>query len=118
MVGEDVRQVEAEIDRCIRDMPVWRVKRDVLLRRLMTIWRDGLELLHVMAAHAALFQLEEGLKTSIASEHLMATGAYQALKWAMEFAQNDGLDHVSDEALVELVMQTGGRAEARRIRQD
>ena len=108
MVGEDVRQVESEIDRCIREMPVWRVKHDVLLQRLMTIWRDGLELMHLMAAHAAMLQLEDGLKTSIANEHLMATGAYQALKWAMEFAGDDGLDEVSDENLVDLVMKTAG----------
>ena len=87
-------------------MPVWRVKRDVLLRRLMTICRDGLELMHLMAAHAAMFQVEDGLKTSIANEHLMAIGAYQALKWAMECAQDDGLDEVSDEELVNLVMKT------------
>lgn len=54
------RQVEAEIDHCVQDVCVWRVKRDVLLRRLMTIWRDGLELMHLMAAHAAMFQVEEG----------------------------------------------------------
>lgn len=63
-------------------MPVWRVKRDLLLRRLMTMWRDGLELMHLIAAHAAMFQVAEGFKTSIANEHLMATGAYQVLKWA------------------------------------
>jgi hypothetical protein len=70
-------------------MPVWRVKRDVLLRRLLTIWRDGLELMHLMAAHAAIFEVEEGLKTAIANEQLLATGAYQALKWAMEFAHDE-----------------------------
>jgi hypothetical protein len=48
MVGADVRQVEAEIDGCIQKMAVWNVKRDVLLRRLMTIWRDGLELVQRM----------------------------------------------------------------------
>jgi hypothetical protein len=37
MVGDDVRQVEAEIDGCIKKMAVWNLKRDVLLRRLMTI---------------------------------------------------------------------------------
>src|SRR5260370_29895754 len=109
MVGEEVRQVEAEIDRCIQEMPVWRVKRDVLLRRLVTIWRDGLELMHLMAAHAALFQVEEGLRTSIGNGHLMATGVYQALKWALEFAHDDGSEEVSDEELVNLVMKTAGR---------
>lgn len=108
MIDEDVRQIEAEIDRCIQEMPVWRVKRDVLLRRLMTIWRDGLELMHLMTAHAVMFQLEEGFKTSLASEHLMATGAHQAMKWAMKFAQDDGLEEVSDEELVNLVMKTAG----------
>jgi len=108
MVGKDVREVESEIDRFIQAMPVWSVSRDVLLRRLMTIWRDGLELMHLMAAHAAMFQVEEGLKTSLANEHLMATGAYQALKWAMEFAGDEGLEEVSDEVLVDLVMKTAG----------
>jgi hypothetical protein len=50
MVGDDVRQVEAEIDGRIQKMAVWNVKRDVLLRRLMTIWRDCLETVHLMAA--------------------------------------------------------------------
>ena len=92
MVGEDVRQVESEIDpwyprdaclagkaRCAATAP-----DDDLAGRTGT---DA----HLMAAHAAMFQLEDGLKTSIANEHLMATGAYQALKWAMEFAGDDGL---------------------------
>jgi hypothetical protein len=112
MVGADVRQVEAEIDGCIQRMAVWNVKRDVLLRRLMTIWRDGLELVQLMFAHAVMFQLEEGFQSSLASEHLMATGAYQALKWAMEYAHDDGIEDVSDEVLVNLVMRAAGPYQA------
>jgi len=108
MVGEDVRQVEAEIDRCIREMPIWCVRRDVLLQRLMTFWRDGLELIHLRAAHTVMFQAEEGLRDFLANEHLIATGVYQALKWSMEFARGDGLEEVSDEELVDLVMTTAG----------
>jgi hypothetical protein len=48
MVGDDVRQVEAEIDGCIKKMAVWNVKRDVLLQRLMAIWRNGLETIHLI----------------------------------------------------------------------
>jgi hypothetical protein len=48
-----------------------------------------------MAAHAVMFGVEGGIATSLANEHLMATGAYQALKWAMEFAPDDGLEEVS-----------------------
>jgi len=104
MVGADVRQVEAEIDSCIRKMPIWNVKRDVLLQHLMTIWRDGLEVVHLRYAHAAMFQLEEGLQNSLAIEYLISTGAYQSIKWAMEYARDDGLEEVSDNALIDLVM--------------
>jgi len=44
-------EVEAEIDNCVQAMAVWNVRRDVLLRRLMDIWRDGLELVQLMVAH-------------------------------------------------------------------
>jgi len=112
MVGADVRQVEAEIDGCIRKMAVWKVKRDVLLRRLMTIWRDGLELVQLMFAHAAMFQIEEDIQSSLASEHFMGAGAYQALKWAMEYARDDGMEDVSDEVLVDLVVNVAGPYQA------
>src|ERR1035441_2724203 len=112
VVCPGVRKVEAEIDDIIRNMAVWKVKRNVLLMRLVTIWRDGLELVNMMAAHAAMFHLEEGIQNSIAGEHLMATGAFQALKWAMEYARHDGIGEVSDETLVELVMKVAGPYQA------
>lgn len=112
MVGADVRQVEAEIDECIQKMAVWKVNRDVLLRRLMAIWRDGLELVQLMFAHGAMFQVEEGIQSPLASEHLTAAGAYQALKWAMEYARDDGMDNVSDEFLVDLVVNVAGPYQA------
>jgi hypothetical protein len=64
MVGVDVREVESEIDSSVKGMAVWKVERDVLLQRLTTIWRDGLELVQLMAAHAAMFGLEDGLQSS------------------------------------------------------
>jgi hypothetical protein len=42
----------------------------------------------------------------------MATGAYQALKWAMEYAHDDGIEDVSDEVLVNLVMRAAGPYQA------
>ena len=108
MVGVDVRQVESEIDGCIQRMPVWSVKRDVLLRRLMTIWRDGLEVVHLKFVHAEMFQVEGNVESAVALEHLMATGVYRALKWAMEFAHDDGTGEVSDKVLVDLVMNIAG----------
>jgi len=108
MISEDVRAVEAEIDGCIEKMPVWNVKRAVLLHRLMAIWRDGLEVVHLKFAHAMMFQIEEEFENASALEHLLATGVYRALKWALEFALDDGNGEVSDEKLVDLVMNVAG----------
>jgi len=105
MVGANVRQVESEIDECIQKMAVWNVKRDVLVQRLLTTWRDGLELVHMLAAHAAMFQVEDGLRSSVGREHLMLTGAHQALKWAMEYASDQGSEEVSDEVLANLILR-------------
>ncbi len=105
MVGADVRQVESEIDGSIRKMDIWNVKQDVLLARLLVLWRDGLELVHMLAAHAVMFQVEDGLRSSVGREHLMLTGVYQAIKWAMEYASDQGADEVSDEALANLILR-------------
>jgi len=105
MVGADVRQVESEIDESIRKMDIWNVKQDVLLARLLVLWRDGLELVHMLAAHAVMFQVEDGLRSSVGREHLMLTGVYQAIKWAMEYASDQGADEVSDEALANLILR-------------
>jgi hypothetical protein len=67
MVGEDVREVESEIDRFIQRLAVWAVKKDVLLRRLMTIWRDDLEVAHMMFAHGLMFGVKEGVQSALAS---------------------------------------------------
>lgn len=74
MVGADVRQVESEIDESIRKMDIWNVEHDVLLARLLVLWRDGLELVHTLAAHAVMFQVEDGLWSSVGREHLILTG--------------------------------------------
>src|ERR1700733_365492 len=105
MVGGDVRQVEADIDSEIKGMPIWNVKREVLLRYLMTFWRDGLELVHLKYAHGAMFQLEEGLQNFLAIEYQISTGAYQTIKWAMEYARDDGHEAVPEEALIDFAMK-------------
>ncbi|MGP8175256.1 MAG: hypothetical protein ACLP7O_12015 [Terracidiphilus sp.] len=108
MVGADVRQVESEIDDSIQKMVIWNVKRDVLLQSLMTFWRDSLEMLQMLAAHADMFQVENGLQKSIAMEHLTVTGVFQSLKWTMQYSCNDGEDEISDEILVNFVMKVAG----------
>jgi hypothetical protein len=105
MVSADVRQVESKIDECIQKMSVWNVKRDVLLERLLETWRDGIELVHMLAAHAVMFQVEDGIQSSVGREHLVLTGVYQAIKWAMEYASDEGADEVSDSDLSNLTLR-------------
>jgi hypothetical protein len=107
MVGEDVRQIEREIDACIRAMTLWGVRRDVLLHRLLGIWRDILELAHLRFAHASLFQIQGSASAGLAMEARSVAGVFQALKWAMELAPAGGSSEVSDENLVDLVMTIG-----------
>jgi hypothetical protein len=86
MVSPEVRQIETEIDLFIQNFPIWSTNKDVLLTKLMTIWRDGLELLGLTTAHALMFDIEGGLKKAVAQEHQLVTGVYQSLKWAMMYA--------------------------------
>lgn len=48
MVSQEVRDIEREIDLFIENLPIWSTKRDVLLTRLMEVWRDGLEVVALM----------------------------------------------------------------------
>ncbi len=106
MISDEVRTVEKEIDIFVEDLPVWKTKRQVLLTKLMEIWRDGLEVLGLKTAHALMFNIPNGVEKGIAQEHQLATGVYQCLKWAMIFAPVDGSESVDDKALIQVVMKT------------
>ena len=106
MVSPEVRRIEMEIDLFIQNLPMWSTKRDVLLTKLMTVWRDGLELLGLTTAHSLMFNIEGGLEKAVAQEHQLVTGVYQSLKWAMMYAPEDGTEQLDDKALTELVMKT------------
>jgi hypothetical protein len=108
MVGADVRRVEYEIDESIQRLAIWNVKRDVLLRELLTFWRDSLETLQLLAAHAAMFQVENGLQNATALEHITLTGIFQALKWAMQYSCEGGAAGISDKDLATFVMRVAG----------
>lgn len=106
MISQEVRTAEKEIDLFVANLPVWKTKRQVLLTKLMTIWRDGLELLGLTTAHALTFNIPNGIEKSIAQEHQLATGVYQCLKWAMMFSPVDGPESIDDRVLTEIVLKT------------
>ena len=52
MISQEVRTAEKEIDLSVANLPVWKTKRQVLLTKLMTIWRDGLDSLDRLVTKA------------------------------------------------------------------
>jgi hypothetical protein len=104
MISEEVRRVESEIDNSIRLMPMWTVNREVLLGRLMMLWRDALELAHLRFAHAHMFNDHQGAKAATAIEAVCVAGVFQGLKWAMEYASPDGSSELSEDHLVTMTM--------------
>jgi hypothetical protein len=109
MVSQEVRDIEREIDLFIENLPIWTTKRDVLLTRLMEVWRDGLEVVALALSHALTFNIEGGLEKSIAQEYQLVTGVYQAVKWAMMYASEDGPEELDARVLTELVLKTASR---------
>ena len=106
VVSNEVRKVEAEIDHYIQNLEIWRVPRSALLDQLMVIWRDGLELAGLKTVHALTFGVENALESSIAMEHQITSGVYQALKWSMLYARDEANGEVPLRELTELVMRT------------
>ena len=66
MVSERVRSAESDIDDRIRRLPVWKGRKTAILRRLMNVWRDGLELAYMRFGHAAMFQNNESFEVATA----------------------------------------------------
>src|SRR6516162_3143827 len=97
MISEQVRAAEPDIDERIRQLPVWNGRKTAILRRLMKLWRDGLELAYIRFGHAAMFQSDESLEVAIALEHDTSRGVFWCIKWAFEYAQASSRWKPTDE---------------------
>jgi hypothetical protein len=102
MVSERVRAAESDIDDRIRRLSVWNGRKTAVLRRLMNIWRDGLELAYMRFGHATMFQNSESFEVATALEQHTNIGVFWCLKWAFEYAQTSSRWKPSDEQLVKL----------------
>src|SRR5215813_12277251 len=89
-VSSEIRKVEAKIDDAIRNLLIWRTRRDQLLRVLLDYYRDAIEVLFANAAWGELFHDSRALEVSFAMERDLHAGMLQTLKWAMEFCDNNG----------------------------
>lgn len=86
-VTPQVRAAEQEIDNWIVGLSYWYAPRDLLLERLLTYYRDAIEVFFAKASHDLLFEQNTAVG---ALEDRMRAGVFQALKWTMEFCAVHG----------------------------
>jgi hypothetical protein len=86
-VCRDIREAEKEIDEWIVGLSYWYAPRDILLERLLTFYRDAIEVFFVHASYDVL----RNRGTAIgALEDRMRAGVFPAIKWAMELCHVEG----------------------------
>jgi hypothetical protein len=107
MVSERVRAAESDIDDRIRRLPVWKGRKTAILRRLMNVWRNGLELAYMRFGHAAMFQNNDSFEVAVAIEQHTSVGVFWCVKWAFEYAQTSSRWKPTDEQLIELTISEG-----------
>ena len=104
-VSDEIRVVESEIDSEIRSLPVWKSSRAVVLKGLMGIYRDFIELVFVKALDANVFGTNRDLLNAFSHEDRIRCGVLWALKWATEYCPRAGPNSpISGEDLRETVL--------------
>ena len=104
-VSNEIRVVESEIDSEIRSLSVWKSARAVVLRGLMGVYRDLIELGFVEALDANLFGTNSDLLEAFKLEDRIRCGVLWALKWATEYCPRGGPNSpISKEDLLEAVL--------------
>lgn len=104
-VSDEMRAVEAEIDEAIRSQPMWRNDRYKVLRAIMGLYRDAIELVHVRAMDAELFESSEALYSVVGKEDRARVGIFWALKWATAYCHlTTSIDAVRPEDLVSTLL--------------
>lgn len=89
-VSEEMRAVEREIDQAIESLPVWAVRRETLLLMILDFYRIEMIEVSMRLMHGRLFNNVDSIRIGLLKEHYLHSGVLQALKWAMEFAGQDG----------------------------
>ena len=84
-VSEEMRAVEGKIDDTIRSLPTWMNDRYKILKGIMGLYRDAIELVHVQALDARLFENSDALHSILGREDRARVGILWALKWATAY---------------------------------
>jgi len=104
-VSNEIRVVESEIDSEIRSLSVWKSARAIVLKGIMGIYRDLIELGFFEALDANVFDSNSDLLEAFKHEDRIRCGVLWALKWATEYCPRAGRNNsISKEGLLETVL--------------
>lgn len=107
MVSEEARNAEIDIDARIPQLPIWNGRKTAILKRLMHVWRDALELACIRYGHASMLQKDESFEIATAIEEHAHIGVFWCIKWAFEYARPSSRWKPTTEQLVTLANREG-----------
>lgn len=107
-VPNDVRQAERLIDEAIRGMAIWTSDRDALVRALLDVYRDSIEMLFLETGRQKLLaghleNSEANLSPVLQMESRLHLGMFWALKWALAWSPVGGTPPPQPPHLLELI---------------
>lgn len=111
-VPSEIRRIEAEIDKAVQKLAVWKQQREFLLQELLAYYRDAIEVYFLHAAWGQLFDKAHALEVSFAAERDLHAGMLQALKWAMEFSSSTSKKKNVKPKMLKKVTELGARYES------
>ena len=110
-VSDEVRQVEHEIDDCVRALPLWRCAQERVVRAALEHYRDGIEMLMV-AYSAALIERDHGAAdVPLLIEGRLRAGVLHVVKWALTRCPEQAAEHL-DAGMIDSAQDLGAHYEA------
>ena len=104
-VSSEMREVEAELDAKLASLPLWKRGRATVLKGLMGVYRDCIEVTFVKALDAEVLENQDDFLAAIGYEDHLRNGALWALKWATKYCPEPGLDGpISPEDLLDAIL--------------
>ena len=112
-VSAEVRNVEDQIDKMVRAMPLWRCARESLIRAALDYYRSAGEILLLGIAWAAIQEHRERtrlIETVPLVENRVRAGVFYVLKWTLALCPEQSTE-TFDEMMVHSAQEVGAHYE-------
>src|SRR2546422_10760857 len=98
-VSEAVRKAEAQIDKQIQQLPLWRCQKSAVVRALLDFYRDATEM--AMLATVWVAQNDCDVAVPMLLHSRWQTGVFWALKWALVFCPEESDSEFTPKMILE-----------------